>query len=69
MSRKHVTVALSGDGADELFGGYITYQADNWARYLRRVPSGVDTPRFGSASEICGSNRIRNEPARFECSD
>ncbi|MEK7403714.1 MAG: asparagine synthase (glutamine-hydrolyzing) [Acidobacteriota bacterium] len=39
MSREHVTVALSGEGADELFGGYLTYRADHWARLLRRVPA------------------------------
>ncbi|HMD39153.1 MAG TPA: asparagine synthase (glutamine-hydrolyzing) [Candidatus Acidoferrum sp.] len=38
MSRTQVTVALSGEGADELFGGYLTYRANHLARPMRQLP-------------------------------
>jgi len=38
LSREKTTVSLSGEGADELFGGYLTYRANRMARTIRRMP-------------------------------
>jgi asparagine synthase (glutamine-hydrolysing) len=39
MTAKHATVALSGEGADEIFGGYQTYLADGYAQAARYTPA------------------------------
>jgi asparagine synthase (glutamine-hydrolysing) len=39
LSKTQTTVALSGEGADELFGGYLTYRANHLAGRVRRAPA------------------------------
>ena len=40
-ARRFVTVALVGDGGDEIFGGYERYRAHSLAERLDRVPQAV----------------------------
>jgi asparagine synthase (glutamine-hydrolysing) len=43
LARGHVTVALSGEGGDEVFAGYETYAAYRAAELYKRLPSAIAT--------------------------
>ncbi len=41
FARRHVTVALGGDGGDELLAGYSTLQAHRLTSYYNRLPASI----------------------------
>jgi asparagine synthase (glutamine-hydrolysing) len=62
LSRQHVTVALSGEGADELFGGYLSYRADSLARRFSMLPGGLRK----AALALAGHWPVSDDKISFE---
>jgi asparagine synthase (glutamine-hydrolysing) len=69
MARAHVTVALGGDGGDELFAGYDAYQAD---RYSSRLLDWLPRPMRANLERLArfvplgsGKRGVGNQVRRF----
>jgi asparagine synthase (glutamine-hydrolysing) len=54
MARERITVALTGEGGDEIFGGYYRHQAARLAAHLDRLPE-VSRRAAGAAATTLGN--------------
>jgi len=62
LCKSKTTVALSGEGPDELFGGYSTCRADMIASWARRVPAGIRKAGLAAAEFL----PVSDEKISFE---
>ncbi|CAN5271737.1 MAG: asparagine synthase (glutamine-hydrolyzing) [Pyrinomonadaceae bacterium] len=63
-TRRHVTVALNGDGGDECFAGYERYAAMRLAERYRKLPGALREGVIRKAVELVPTPELRRSRAR-----
>ena len=60
ITRRHVTVALNGDGGDESFGGYTRYVANRLAGRLDALPGPLRRALAGAGQRLPAGGELSN---------
>ena len=66
QARQHVTVALTGDGGDELFAGYPRYRAVRWGALIDRLPRTVRSAAAAAIWQQIPGARRKSALRRFK---
>ncbi len=63
-TRKHVTVALNGDGGDESFAGYERYSAMQLAEHYRKIPGALRRSLIDAPIGLLPSSELKRGRVR-----
>lgn len=66
QTKKHATVVLSGNGADEVFGGYTRYGGINQWKHFKMISLMKTRVKSSKAFKLINSIKTLNDMLRFE---